>query len=285
MALEIKPLEIEQWLGSLYQDEELAWPTIDKIRRVMSHVYQNGQRYDLIPRKEGCNPFHLVRCQCSSDYEARTATPEQTLRILSLLEQPEKTLTLLIAATGLRISEALGLKWLDVDYSHCCIHVRRTWKDGVVGKPKTKASKAPVPMHYLLAEFMRAWQQETLYGKPDDWVFASHKLKGAQPRTGNMVGEDYLRPAAVQAGVIGADEKIRFGFHNLRHSLASFLVANGSDPTTVRAILRHSSVATTLGIYAHAMDQKKLDAQGEYLSNLFHPDPKEVIAPGSEAVN
>ena len=39
-----------------------------------------------------------------------------------------------------------------------------------------------------------------------------------------MLVEDYLRPAAVKAGVIAAGDSCRFGFHNLRHSLASFLV-------------------------------------------------------------
>ena len=40
----------------------------------------------------------------------------------------------------------------------------------------------------------------------------------------NMLAEDHLRPAAVKAGVLKEGEKARFGFHNLRHSLASFLV-------------------------------------------------------------
>jgi integrase len=285
IAQEIKPLEIEQWFGSLYQDEELAWPTIDKIRRTMSQVYSHGQRCELIPREMNCNPFHHVRCQCTSEYEARTVTTQQTFAILSFLELLEATLTLLIAATGLRISEALGLRWSDLDYSKSCIHVRRTWKDGVTGPPKTKASRAAVPMHPILAAYMLTWHRETVYGKPDDWVFASSKLKGTQPRTGNMLSEDYLRPAAVKAGVIGKDEKVRFGFHNLRHSLATFLVSSDSDPKTVQGMLRHANVATTLGLYAHAVDHKKLEAQGGYLSSLLKQGSPEGHKPASEAVN
>ena len=269
IAQEIKPLEIEQWLVSLHEDRKLAWPTIDKIHRTMSQVYQHAQRYGLVPREMDCNPFHLVRCQCSSEYEARTVTTQQTFAILSFLELLEATLTLLIAATGLRISEALGLRWSDLDYSKSCIHVRRTWLNGIIGPPKTKASRAAVPMHPVLAAYMLTWHKETVYGMPDDWVFASRKLKGTQPRTGNMLSEDYLRPAAVKAGVIGRDEKVRFGFHNLRHSLATFLVSSASDPKTVQAMLRHANVATTLGLYAHAVDEKKLEAQGGYLSSLL----------------
>jgi integrase len=57
-------------------------------------------------------------------------------------------------------------------------------------------------------------------------VFASTRLKGKQPRVANMLVEDHLRPAAV-ADVLKEGEKVRFGFHNLRHSLASFLVRKG----------------------------------------------------------
>ena len=59
----------------------------------------------------------------------------------------------LIAATGLRASECLGLKWADIDYENQQIHVRCKWTGGKVGKPKSKASKAPVPMVPLLAGF------------------------------------------------------------------------------------------------------------------------------------
>jgi hypothetical protein len=42
-----------------------------------------------------------------------------------------------------------------------------------VGLPKTKASKGPVPLYPLLAEFMVRWKDKTAYSEPDDWVFAS----------------------------------------------------------------------------------------------------------------
>ncbi len=53
-----------------------------------------------------------------------------------------------------------------------------------------------------------------------------------------------------KGGVIAKDDPCRFGFHNLRHSLASFLVRTKTDPKTVQALLRHSDVKTTLQLYA-----------------------------------
>jgi integrase len=62
---------------------------------------------------------------------------------------------------------------------------------------------------------------------------------------------------------------VRFGFHNLRHSLASFLVRKGTYAKTVQAILRHSDVTTTLGIYAHSMSEDRLAAQDEMLAAMM----------------
>jgi len=61
----------------------------------------------------------------------------------------------------------------------------------------------------------------------------------------------------------------RFGFHNLRHSLASFLVRKGTDAKTVQAVLRHSDVTTTLGIYAHSMSEDRLAAQDDMLAAMM----------------
>ena len=268
-ALEIQPLEIVQWLKACKRQEKLENPTVDKIRRVMNLVYKHGQTYGLIPRSAEANPMKFVRVKTQSEYEAKIITPDQCFRILTLMPQPERTLTLLIAATGLRISECLGLKWADFDYDSQQIFVRRSWTGGKIGRPKTASSNAPVPMVPLLAGFIRQWQEQTPYGQPNDWVFASTRLKGKQPRVANMLVEDYLRPAAVKAGALKEGEKVRFGFHNLRHSLASFLVRNGTDVKTVQKMLRHSDVTTTLGIYAHSMSEDRLAAQDEMLAAMM----------------
>lgn len=76
-------------------------------------------------------------------------------------------------------------------------------------KPKSAASKARVPLVPLLAGFIRQWQEQTPYAQATDWVFASTRLKGKQPRVANMLVEDHLRPAAVKSGVLKEGEKVR----------------------------------------------------------------------------
>jgi len=231
--------------------------------------FKHGQRHALIPRNQESNPMRFVRCKTTSSYEAMILTPKQAFDVLMHLQEPERSLTLLAAATGLRISECLGLQWQDVNFEQSNIHVRRTWTCGQIGVPKSKASHAPVPLHSLLAEFMQAWRNTTPYSQPGDWVFASFKCKGKQPRVANMLVEYHLRPAAVKARVLLKDDKVRFGFHNLRHSLASFLVRSKTDPKTVQALLRHSDVKTTLQLYAHRISEDRMAAQGQVLEAIL----------------
>ena len=278
VALGLEPLEVEEWLKALKRKEGLANPTLDKMRRVMSLVYRHSQRYGLIPRNQESNPMRFVRCKTTSEYEAMILTPEQAYAVLLDLREPERTLTLLAAGTGLRISECL-LQWQDVSFADAVIHVRRTWTCGQVGWPKSKASKGPVPLHPLLAEFMFRWKCKAPYSQPGDWVFPSLKLKGRQLRVGNMLVEDYLRPAAVKVGVLLShrddegrlvdDDPRRFGFHNLRHSLASFLVRIRTDPKTVQTLLRHSDVKVTLQCYTHSVSEDRMAAAGAMLTAIF----------------
>jgi integrase len=170
-------LEVEQWLRALKKEEDLANPTLDKTRRVMSLVFRHGQRYGLIPRNQESNPMRFVRCKTTSGYEAMILTPEQAYAALHHLQEPERTLTLFAAGTGLRISECLGLQWQDVSFAEALIRIRRTWTCGRVGLPKSKASKGPVPLHPLLSEFVFRWNQKTPYSQPGDWVFSSFRFE------------------------------------------------------------------------------------------------------------
>jgi integrase len=190
-ALEIQPVQIEQWLESL----PLADATRSKIVKVMSTTYKRAQKYGLIPRTQEANPCMFVDQTAATDYEAITLTPKQSAGIIAALPLPEQTLTILVAATGLRISEALALRWSDIDYANQRIHIRRAWVQGQIGETKTKASRASVPCSPLLVGFLQAWQEQTTYAKPGDWVFPSKRKQGRQPRSPDMIAKNYLRPS------------------------------------------------------------------------------------------
>ena len=240
VALSIEPLEIEAWLKSLKREERLENPTLDRQRRIMSLVYKSAQRYGLIPRGEEHNPIRYVRCKTTSSYEASlTVTPVQAYAIWSRLPEPQSTLVLLCAGTGLRISEALGLQWGDVDVKGQVIQVRRTWTGGKVGSPKSPASQAQrfPAVRSTRRSSNRMALRKPLIRRRQTGCLQAFRMKGRQPLTGNMLTEDYLRPSATAVGVLKEDDTTtRFGFHNLRHSLASFLQSvKGQTPRRCKA--------------------------------------------------
>jgi integrase len=213
-----------------------------------------------------------------SNYKAVIVSPEQAFRVMMKLEQPYRTLVFLVAVTGLRISEALGLTWGDLDYDGKMIHLRRVWVGtDLVEHLKTEGSGAPVPLGDLLADTLRTWYQNTPYGQPKDWVFASAKTHGRTPRVGNMLVADHPRPAAIKAGVVLKPGQ-RFGFHNLRHSLSSLLITEQKpDVRTTQDILRHSSSATTIDLYTQSPMAQRIAAQESVLRAILVPPARVII--------
>jgi integrase len=277
IAVEIRPVEVKHWLKTL----SVKNPTRAKYRTVMGTVYTFAQSEGVIPLGLENNPVHYVKgFSAVSDFESVTLQPEQTYKVLEQLQQSEYTLLLLIAATGLRQSEALGLQWDCVLWEKSEIRIRQAYVHGKMQDgAKTRASKTSVMMHPLLAEVMKAWHMATPYAKPQDYVFASSKLRGQKPRSGSMIVEDYLRPAAIKAQVVTLDPEgrifdldgniiERFGFHVFRHSLCSFLMAEAENPAVIQATLRHTRLDMTM-YYAHSRKKQRLEAQGRVLEAVL----------------
>jgi integrase len=273
--LAIESLAVEEWFKELKKGNakkkvmSLADPTIDKIRRVMNLVYLHGQRCNYLPRQQEGNPMNWVRQRTTSDYQAVIMSPQQAFEILLNIPEPRRTLVLSDAATALRVSEILGLWWMDLNFEDLIMFVRRAYVWGRFKVPKSKASKAPVPMHPLLAGFLLAWREKTPYARETDLVFPSTRLKGRKPLSASILVQKYLRPAAIKAGVIQEGQRVRFGFHNFRHSLASALVKMKVDPKTVQEFLRQAHITTTLQLYAQSDMESKRDAQGRFLEQML----------------
>ena len=81
---------------------------------------------------------------------------------------------------------------------------------------------------------------------PSEWLVPQSVNGGDRPCSPNTV-EEAVRTA--RAKVPGLPN--RFCFHDLRHYLASLLIASGADIDTVQARMRHATAATTLDVYGH----------------------------------
>ena len=263
IAEDIKPLEIQKWLKSLNEANGLAWTTVSKIRGIMLRVYKVGILHEHVSK----NPVIHVETRAKSSYRAIIITPGQTLAILKSLPSPlHFTLVLTCAATALRASEILALRWTDVLWGEGRIRISKRWAKGEDGETKTDASDGYVPMHPVLAEHLRTWRQQSPHAKDTDFVFPSVTADGEVPLNACSFVKKHLRPAAKGAGVLIADGQ-RFGLHNLRHSLSNWLVNKAKvEPKTVQGILRHSKIQTTLDLYTQKDADEARAAQGTFLA-------------------
>ena len=264
-AGDIKPLDIQRWLKSLHETGGLAWTTVAKMRGIMSRVYKVGILHEHVQK----NPVLHVETRSKTDYKAIVITPAQTLGILKALPSPlHFTLVLTCAATALRASEILALRWSDVLWDEGRIRVSKRWAQGEDGETKTEASDGYVPLHPVLAAHLSSWRGQSPHAKDEDFLFPSLKARGRVPLSPSVFVADHLRPAAKKAGVQIEDGQ-RFGLHNLRHSLSNWLVNKAKvEPKTVQGILRHSKIQTTLDLYAQDDGDETRAAQGEYLAAL-----------------
>jgi integrase len=179
--------------------------------------------------------------------ERRFLTRQQLGRLLAEIPKAHEPLFMLLALTGLRISEAIALRWsdLDLDRSPPRLRVRRAIVKGTVGAPKSRHGARMVPLAEDLA--MRLRDLRPLDGDVEDLVFCGRNGQSLKP---DNLRNRVLAPAAARAGVPG------IGLHSLRHTCASLLIEQGASPLRLQRWMGHHSAAYTLETYGHLIDDE-----------------------------
>ncbi len=170
------------------------------------------------PRQEDKIPVVLSIDECSS--------------IFRLVDNPKHKLLLLLGyGAGLRRSEIVGLKWVDILFNEHKIIVRQSKgnKDRVVMLP------------YSIVAYLEDYHK--MYPSVD-WVFPG-QYKGEALSTGTV--QQVMRNAVEKAGL----EK-KASVHTLRHSFATHLLENGTDVRYIQQLLGHANIKTTM-IYTHIL--------------------------------
>jgi integrase len=164
----------------------------------------------------------------------RTALSDDQVRaIIGRLKEPYATLVLLLATTGLRISEAIGLQRADIDGN--TVRVLRRVYHGDVDAPKSAKSRRVLPLHPAVIERLRA-----LKPGPKEWLFQSRS--GTPLNPGNVL-KRYIHPAARDCGF-----KIS-GWHDFRHTATTNMRKKGVQPKVVSDILGHERVNLAMDVY------------------------------------
>jgi len=185
--------------------------------------------------------------------------PEQTIALANRLNEPYSTLVLFLATTGLRVGEAVGIKWSDFDGD--VLHVCRRIYDRKEGSLKSERAERSLPIPMALLSRMRALGD-------GEWVFHSQAATPINP--GNAL-KRYIRPAAKELGISMG------GWHDLRHTLATSLRKRGYSPKVISELVGHSSVQITENIYDHADRADFRAALGEMASELLPDVTKSAV--------
>jgi integrase/predicted RNA-binding Zn-ribbon protein involved in translation (DUF1610 family) len=168
----------------------------------------------------------------------------------------------LLAMTGMRRGEALGLRWEDLDMEQGLVSIRRALVpvNGVaqISEPKTPRSRRTIALDPETLKALQnhaARQADKRSASGEAWlesgyVFVRDNGQELQPWVVSRAFRQYARAACLP--------QIRL--HDLRHTYATLALATGINPRIVSGRLGHASVALTLDVYSHVLPQQDREA-------------------------
>ena len=175
----------------------------------------------------------------------------------SVRDDRQFCLWLVLATTGLRRGEALGLTWRSVDFVNARLAVRQAQtivdSELVLAPPKTDRAARSVALDSGTVEALRAHrrrqaQEQLAFGpgyEENDFVFRNEDGSPVSPNAVSLRFPHLVRQAKLPP----------LRVHDLRHTHATLSLAAGVNVKTVSTRLGHSSVAFTLDVYAAAIPQ------------------------------
>jgi integrase len=198
---------------------------------------QNPAAVVVLPRRRGGRAWEVK--------ERRFLTREELAQLLDEVPAKWRTLFDLLAATGLRVSEAIALRWSDLalDERSPRLRVGRAIVRGVANPPKSRHGARLVPLPPDLAANLLALRPPDTAA--DALVFPG---RDGSPADVGSLRRRVLVPAAERAGLS------EVGFHTLRHTCASLLIESGMNVLRLQRWMGHHSPAFTLETYGHLLD-------------------------------
>jgi integrase len=236
-------------LISQKMDSGLSVSTVQRIRFVLAQAIDQGIRWGSVTR----NVARLSRAPKAQRSEGRTLTPVEARVLLDALKgHRNEVLYSLMLATGMRRGEALGLQWRDFDETSGTVSIRRQLKrEGgvlVTSDTKTTRSRRSVNLPMRMSAALAAHKASTLIqvgsGRiPTEFIFTSSVGTPLDPRNLNREFHDICDKAGLG----------HWHPHELRHSAASLMLAEGVKLQVVSEVLGHSSIRMTADVYGHIL--------------------------------
>jgi integrase len=251
----LTPAHVQSLYASKLRDG-LKPSSVRTIHAVLRRALGQATKWNMIPR----NPAADVDPPRVRQDEIKPLSPSQARMFLDAARGDRfEALYVLSLTTGLRMGEALGLRWTDIEFGDETLRVNRQLqrlrrvgdKAGtlVFSEPKN-ASRRTLDLPQRALEALRTHRKRQLEeqlrtgaaGRENNLVFAS--TIGTPLDAQNIINRHFkplLRNAELPA--------IRW--HDLRHTCATLLLSRGTHPKLVQHLLGHASIAITLDRYSH----------------------------------
>lgn len=233
------------------QQKVMSAKTVKNYHALLSAVLRSAVDEGFRPD----NPAYKMRMTRGVKRENVFLTPTEFATLLHFIPERYRRMVLFLAGTGLRWGEMSALTWADVNLhgNPPTVRVTRAWKKAkgapILSYPKSSKSRRSVSLFPDLVAIMGE------LGASDDWVFPAPQgghmwhgafytriwrtavLKASDPETCRALGLEPLRREPT--------------VHDMRHTHASWLIAQGIPLPYIQARMGHESITTTVGVYGH----------------------------------
>lgn len=247
----LTPVQVRELL-SAKRASGLSDRSVQIIHGTLRAMLGEAMREELIGR----NVASLVRGPVVQREEVKPWSPEEASLFLDASSSHRLYALFAVGvALGLRKGELLALRWEDVDLDEGLVHVRRNVQrlpEGLVfGSPKSARSRRTISLPATSVRVLRAHRARQVAEKlklGSEWietglVFTSEVGTVMEPRNLSRLFDALMLAAGVR----------RIRFHDLRHTCASLLLAQGVPSRVVMDVLGHSQLAVTTDLYSHVM--------------------------------
>lgn len=284
----IRKSDIKRFFNSLSDERRLREGTIEAVQTVLHQVFQIAVDDEWIEKNPSDHAVKELKRSHQLDSKKRMALTktEQDLLISFLSENTPNArwypITAVLLGTGMRVGEATGLRWCDIDFEENMIDVNHTlvyYSNGnhkckfAINDTKTPASKRLIPMTKSVREafLMEKEMQEQLdvvcsatIDGYTDFVFLN-RFGGLHTQgTLNKVYKRIIRDCNDAEFLKSENPSVllpNFSSHMLRHTFATRLCESGMNMKLIQDILGHSGISTTMDIYAHVTKEAKANAK------------------------
>ena len=239
------------------QHKGLSHTSVRYAVKVLRNALTEGERLGWVAR----NVARLSRPPAPRAPEIRPFSASEARALLAAVHRERMgAYVALVLSVGLRESEALGLRWEDIDFDRRVVTVRHqlAFRDGAfeLAEPKSRSGRRPIALPELATAALRRHRVQQVEERLRAGVRWANELDLVFT-TG--LGRPLHRRNVLRwfQGVLRREGLPVRGIKELRHTAASLLHAQGLSPRELMEMLGHSDVRITLNTYTHVFDENR----------------------------